>query len=127
MTETEDEIFNHLKERIGRKEILPIVRESRDKLVREHREHPFGPHSEILYKVLTYLRRRPPEGRRVVVMTEPHEEWTLAKITGRRGDPPELLENERYDSLADAEHAVFCKRLDELEDRFLVDDPEANR
>ena len=112
---------------IGRISSRPIIRESRDELVREHRERPFGPHSERLYKVLTYLRRRPPAGRRIVVMTEPHKEWTLAKITGRRGDVPELIEDERYDSLAAAEHAVFWKRLDELEDRLVADVPEANR
>lgn len=116
MTEAEREVFDRLWERVGREEILPIVRESRDELLAEHEAAPFGPHSDELYRVLTYLRRRPPGDRHVIVMTEPHEEWTLARLT-RRGEPPELL-GARYDTQEAAEHAVFEKRLDAFEERF---------
>jgi hypothetical protein len=45
----------------------------------------------------------------VLVCTRPHQEWRLAQITGKRSDPPQLLE-QTFTSLEEAERAVFRLR-----------------
>jgi hypothetical protein len=82
-----------------------------DELLAEHREHPFGPHSPALTEVLDFLRRNPdPELPRYLVLDD-GEGFEIGLRAGRRGDPPTSLEGERLANRAEAEHAVFLRRL----------------
>lgn len=127
MRDAESGIVDRHVERVAREEVAPVVREHREALLREHRERPFGPHGDHLFRVLTFLRRlaadgrAEPEGRYVIVMTDPHREWTLGRLPRTRGEPPRLLEDERFDSQAAAEHAVFRKRLAAFEEQYCDD------
>lgn len=113
---SDEEAYGTRNETIAREEILPLVT---DDLIEEHRRDPFGNHSPELYKILTFLHRHPPEaGRLVVIVTDPHEEYALGAIPPERGEAPEILDNERYASQAEAEYAVFRKRVRASEERF---------
>lgn len=113
---SDEEAYEARNGTIGREEILPLVT---DDLIEEHRRDPFGNHSPELYKVLTFLRRQPPEaGRFVMIVTDPHEEYALGTIPPERGEAPEIIDDERYASQAEAEHAVFRKRVRAFEERF---------
>ena len=86
--------------------------------IAEHKANPSGPgHSPELEILLRYLRRNPvrSKSRYVLVELEPFREWCLALHSRRRGDPPTLT-NERFTSLAEAQHAIFLKRLVDLDD-----------
>jgi len=52
-------------------------------------------------------------GRCVLVMTRPHEQWTLARLTDDNNGPPRLT-NTTFDSLEAAEWGVFKLRWEEL-------------
>lgn len=104
--------------RTARVEIAPLVQAHREALLGEHQERPFGPHSDRLYRVLTFLRRIETEPRHVIVMTEPHREWTIGLFREQSDATPKLLDDERYETQEGAEHAVFQRRLDAFEDRF---------
>ncbi|WP_251329430.1 hypothetical protein [Haloplanus pelagicus] len=121
-TQAERKIKNEAYERIAREDILPKLSEE---LIKEHREDPFGDHSTELHRILTFLRRQPVEGRLVIVATPPGQ-FTLGRLSGVRGDRPELLEEERYGSWEEAEHAVFLKRIEQLKDTF-ADENEYDR
>jgi len=113
---SDKEAYEARNETIAREEILPLMT---DDLIKEHRRNPFGNHSPELYKVLTFLRRQPPEaGRLVVIVTDPHEEYALGTIPPERGEAPDILDDERYASQSEAEHAVFLKRVSTFEERF---------
>jgi hypothetical protein len=54
---------------------------SRLDLAREYKARPFGEHSPDLQYLLNLMRTRETEGRYVLVMTRPHAQWTLARLT----------------------------------------------
>jgi N,N-dimethylformamidase len=86
---------------------------SRLDLAREFKAKPFGEHSPDLQYLLNLMRSRETDGRHVLVMTRPHAQWTLARLTdGNLGSPQ--LTNLTFDSLEAAEWAVFKRRWEAL-------------
>ena len=82
-----------------------------DELLAEHGERPFGPHSPRLIEVLDFLRRNPdPECPRYLVLDD-GEGFEVGVRSSERGAPPTSLGGERLATRAEAEHAVFLRRL----------------
>jgi hypothetical protein len=83
-----------------------------DELLAEHRERPFGPHSPRLIEVLDFLRRNPdPECPRYLVLDD-GEGFEVGVRASERGAPPTAVDDdERFATRAEAEHAVFLRRL----------------
>jgi len=104
-------VLDNLNERIAREQILPRIT---DEVIAEHKEQPIGRHSDDLQRVLHYFRRQPLAGKYVIVETERNEEWCLGKLSGERGEPPDIMRNTTFDSLGAAQHAVFTRRVEEL-------------
>lgn len=109
------EAYDDLDGKIAKDEILPRID---DELIAEHEEKPIGQHSDDLERVLTYFRRQPVEDKYLLVETEKNEEWRIGKTTGGRGEPPELVGDDTFESQEAAEHALFLKRVEELRDKF---------
>jgi hypothetical protein len=86
------------------------VNHNQKHLADEFLANPFGRASPELQRVLMVFRGAPAAGKFVLVCTKPFEEWTLARLTGKRGDPPQLLPEHRFGSLEEAERAVFRMR-----------------
>jgi branched-chain amino acid transport system permease protein len=84
------------------------------KLLAEHRRNPLGDHSDALKRVLNYFRRSLTLTPYVVVCTEPFREWRLARLSSERGKPPTFIDGPAYYSEAQAMHAVFLKRAEEV-------------
>lgn len=85
-----------------------------DGLIAEHRGQPRGQHSDTLARVLNYFRRAPLTRKYVVVCIRPHVEWKIAELSGVRGDPPRVIDDRSFASEAEALHAVFLQRVDDL-------------
>jgi hypothetical protein len=83
-----------------------------DDLLAEHREQPFGRHSPRLVEVLDFLRRNPdPELPRYLVLDD-GEGFEIGVRSSERGAPPTPGDGEeRFATRAEAEHAVFLRRL----------------
>jgi|SoiMethySBSTD1v2_1073268.scaffolds.fasta_scaffold400489_2 hypothetical protein len=79
---------------------------------REFMAAPVGSHSAGLQRVLNVFRGEPLRGKYVLVEVEPHHRWRLARLTGQRAQPVNLLDTEFTDLLA-AERAVFRLRWKE--------------
>jgi hypothetical protein len=95
-----------------------------DDLLAEHREHPFGPHSPTLIEVLDFLRRNPdPEMPRYLVLDD-GQGFEVGLRSAERGAPPSSAGEERFATRAEAEHAVFLRRL---ADYGALADPPAGR
>ena len=80
---------------------------SRKDLVEEFRKTPVGHHSPELQKLMNRLRVEHFPGKHVLICTKPFEEWRLARLSGVRGEAPEVVEGVVYTSIDEAEWAVF--------------------
>lgn len=85
-------------------------------IIEEHQRQPIGQHSPDLSQILIYLRRNHPKLKQkyIIVCTRPHQQWCIAKLSGRRGVPPSLCEDACFVSEAAAEHGVFVRQLQDL-------------
>ena len=83
-------------------------------LARAFKAKPYGPHSPDLQHVVNRMRWSPLAGRHVLLTRVPYREWVLARLTGRRGEPPVVDESRVFHSLAEAEWAVFRLRWEAI-------------
>jgi branched-chain amino acid transport system permease protein len=97
--------------RTVRARLIPLVRPD---LVEEHRVQPRGQHSADLERILHYFRSGPAKGKYVIVCTKPHEEYRIGMLSGRRGEAPRVLGDQRFPSVTAAEHGVFERRLQRM-------------
>ena len=82
-------------------------------LIAEHRNDPSGSsarHSPALQEILIYLRTQPVEGKPFAYVDEPHRKYRIGLMQGR-GNAPEILDTEVFNTERDAIHAVFLHRL----------------
>jgi branched-chain amino acid transport system permease protein len=83
-------------------------------IIAEHQRDPRGHHSDTLERVLDYFRRSSVLTPYVVICTKPYREWRVARISGVRGQAPVFVDEQRFSSEAEAIHAIFLKRVDEI-------------
>ena len=86
-----------------------------DQLIAEHAQEPLGQHSDALERVLAYFRRQDVAGKYVIIATEPWQEYRIGVLSGRRGELPQLLEDETFSTEKEAMHGVFLRRIRDLE------------
>ena len=86
-------------------------------LVREFKARPLGTHSPELMAMLIVMRSKENCGNYVLVMTKPHEEWTVA--VKQPDFAPPLLTEHRFASVEAAEWFVFKTRWEKLTGRKL--------
>jgi branched-chain amino acid transport system permease protein len=83
-------------------------------VIAEHQSDPRGHHSDTLKRVLDYMRRSSLLTPYVLICTEPFRGWRIARLSGVRGQPPLFVDERTFNSEAEAIHAVFLKRVDEI-------------
>ena len=97
---------------------------TRTDLALEYRDQLRGPYSIELQRVLDKMRSTPMKGRFALVVVEPFRKFALARLSGERGVPPEVVDGVTYASIAEAEWDIFKRRWQELTGRVLdVPDP----
>lgn len=79
-------------------------------LAREFYRNPWGPHSAELQRILNVMRAAPVAGKHVILMSGPYRRWSVARLTGVRGEAAEVIEELTFDNPEDAERAVFKLR-----------------
>jgi branched-chain amino acid transport system permease protein len=89
--------------------------------IEEHRRDPFGHHSVELDMLLAFVRSDPlpSQPQYVVMCVRPEQEWVIGEHSRTRGVPviaPD--DSERFKSVEDAEHAIFLRRIADLEREF---------
>ena len=87
---------------------------ARTDLAREFRANPRGPHGEELRRVLHRMRTTPLRGRYCAIVKEPFESWVVGRLSGVRGEPPEVFEERVFTDLDEVEWEVFRLRWKQL-------------
>jgi hypothetical protein len=82
---------------------------ARADLAREYKEHPTGPHSAELQKVLMILRWGSVRGKTVIVCTEPDRAWRLGRLGPKRGTAMQEY-GPTYKTYGEASWACFRAR-----------------
>jgi branched-chain amino acid transport system permease protein len=85
-----------------------------DELIAEHACKPLGQHSDALERVLNYFRRAPQASKYIGVCMQPWAEWRIGVLSGVRGVPPTILEDQRFTSEPDLQHGIFLRRVRDL-------------
>ena len=80
-------------------------------LIEEHRQHPLGPYSDALGRVVNFFRRPPQFG---LYSPVPMRQWQIIALPITPGEAPQALDDTRYTSEAEAIHAVFLRHIAQL-------------
>ena len=80
-------------------------------LIDEHRQQPFGQHSDALERVLNFLRRPPRYGLYARV---PCREYQVICLPVPPGSEPQPVDATVYTDEKAAAHAVFLRHIDDL-------------
>jgi branched-chain amino acid transport system permease protein len=100
-------IFEHFsRTTLGR-----LAQSDVDALVATHAANPFGPHPDELARVLNVFRAQGTRGKDVILSLPDEAGWRVATITGRREEGSVTVTEERFESIEEAEHAIFLRRL----------------
>lgn len=112
-TETEDKdlIYARRFDKMQRDYLKTIISE---RLIEEHQRNPLGQHSEPLERLLMYFRRQPQVDKYAITVIEPFKAYRIVALSGHRGVAPRLVEEKTYATEAEAYHAVFLRRVQDL-------------
>lgn len=85
-----------------------------DEIIAEHRVKPLGQHSEPLGRLLHYFRHAPQAGKYALRRELRSGTFRIVALSGVRGVPPSPVGDEEYDTVEEAYHALFLKRVEGL-------------
>lgn len=85
-----------------------------DEVIEEHRHKPLGQHSEALERLLLYFRRVPQNDKYAIQRDPITKRYKIVAFSGMRGTSPRLVEEREYETVEEAYHGVFRRRVDDL-------------
>ncbi|MBT8113041.1 MAG: branched-chain amino acid ABC transporter permease [Gammaproteobacteria bacterium] len=85
-----------------------------DEIIDEHKNKPLGQHSEALERLLLYFRRVPQNDKYAIKRDENSNTFKIVAFSGVRGMSPRLDEDKEYNTIEDAYHGVFVRRVYDL-------------
>lgn len=102
----------HVREHFDRMTRAYLLSVLSDELITEHRSNP-SHMSEPLTRFVAWCRRRP-LAEQYAVKAEPDGSFRLITFTGRRGQRPAFVGEDRYATLAEARHGAFLRHIKDL-------------
>jgi branched-chain amino acid transport system permease protein len=93
---------------------LELKRLITDQLVEEHRTTAGKRRSDALERVLAYFRRTAAADKYAVLAVKPFAEYRIVALSGRRGVPPRVVDDQVFHTPDEALHGVFLKRVQGL-------------
>jgi branched-chain amino acid transport system permease protein len=85
-----------------------------DSLIEEHRATHGKRRSDPLERVLTFFRRQAVADKYAILAVKPFAEYRIVALSGRRGVPPRVVDDQVFATPEDALHGVFVKRVQDL-------------
>jgi branched-chain amino acid transport system permease protein len=94
-----------------REELKALINDS---LIEEHRTTHGMRRSDALERVLTFFRRAAAADKYAILAVRPFAEYRIVALSGRRGVPPRMVDDQVFGSEEAAMHGVFLKRVQDL-------------
>jgi branched-chain amino acid transport system permease protein len=110
-TDDKDELFFRRFDKMQRDHLKKMIC---PEIIEEHRRKPLGQHSEALERVLYYFRRSPMEDKYALHHISASDRYKIIAFSGKRGVSPRVVEDREYESIDDAYHAIFMRRIHDL-------------
>ena len=85
-----------------------------DEIIAEHKAKPLGQHSEPLGRLLHFFRHAPQAGKLAIKRELRSGAFRIVALSGVRGVPPRPVDDEAYEKVEEACHALFLKRVEGL-------------
>ena len=111
-TDRDHQVRDHF-DRMTRAYLLSVLD---DELIEEHRTSGGSHLSEPLARLLAWCQRRP-LAEQYAVKAEADGAFRLISFSGRRGQPPRYIGDERYTTLQEARHGVFLRHIKDLTEK----------
>lgn len=105
-----DLLFRDFHDDMQRRFLRQIVS---DEVIEEHRRSPLGQHSEPLARLLHFFRTRP-LSRQYAVLRQGQTAFRIVALSGRRGTPPQAVDDRRFETVEATYHAIFLMQIKEL-------------
>lgn len=106
-----DEVYRQYYDNMQRDYLKTLVC---DEVIEEHKNNPLGQHSEALERLLHFFRSAPQKGKYAIQRDEQSNTFKIIALSGERGTPPRSVDNKGYETIEDAYHGVFLKRIHDL-------------
>ncbi len=106
-----DEVYKKRFDKMQREFLKTLIC---NEIIEEHKNKPLGQHSEALERVLYYFRRAGMNDKYVVKCVEPFKKFKIMALSGERGKSPRIVEDNTYNTVEKAYHAVFLRRIQDL-------------
>ncbi len=85
-----------------------------DEVIEEYKNNPLGQHSEPLARLLYFFSSAPQEGKYALKRDQQSGTFKIIVLSGKRGEPPRIVENAEYKTLKEAYHGIFLRRIEGL-------------
>ena len=85
-----------------------------DQLIEEHRTTAGKRRSDALERILTFFRRAAAADKYAVLAVKPFAEYRIVALSGHRGVPPRVVDDQVFRTPEEALHGVFLKRVQDL-------------
>lgn len=106
-----DELFRRRYDKMQRDYLKTLVCEE---VLEEHRKKPLGQHSEALERLLLYFRRVPQVDKYAIKRDAHTGRFKIVAFSGTRGASPRVVEDKDYETVEEAYHGVFRRRVFDL-------------
>ncbi|WP_416908467.1 MAG: hypothetical protein ACMVO5_02265 [Polymorphobacter sp.] len=105
------EYYTLFDQRMRRRLVASIT----DDLIAEHRRKPLGQHSDALERLLNYFRRGGLANKIGILRVSGQDgPYRLIRFAGARGQMSQIIDGPQAMSLAEAYHAAFLQRIEDL-------------
>lgn len=110
-TDDKDEVYKKRFDKMQREFLKTLIC---NEIIEEHKNKPLGQHSEALERVLYYFRRAGMNDKYVIKCVESFKKYKIMALSGERGKSPRVVEDNTYNTVEKAYHAVFLRRIQDL-------------
>ena len=85
-----------------------------EEVLQEHENNSHGQHSEPLSRLLHFFNSAPQKNKYAIKHDKKSDSFRIIALSGVRGEPPKIVDEKEFNTIEDAYHGVFLKRISDL-------------
>jgi len=85
-----------------------------EEVIQEHENNSHGQHSEPLSRLLHFFSSAPQKNKFAIKHDKQSDSFKIIALSGVRGESPRIVEDKEYETVEEAYHGVFLKRISDL-------------